>query len=45
MSMGFPRNEYWSRLPFPSPGKLLDPRIEHMSLAFAGSFLTTEPAT
>ena len=26
--VGFPRQEYWSGLPFPSPGDLLDPRIE-----------------
>ena len=25
--MGFPRQEYWSGLPFPSPGDLLNPRI------------------
>ena len=25
LSMGFPRQEYWSRLPFPSPGDLPDP--------------------
>ena len=28
LSMGFSMQEYWSRLPFPSPGDLLDPRIE-----------------
>ena len=27
-SMGFSRQEYWSGLPFPSPGDLPDPRIE-----------------
>ena len=27
-SMGFPRQEYWSRLPFPPPGDLPDPGIE-----------------
>ena len=27
LSMGFPRQEYWSRLPFPSPGDLPDPGI------------------
>ena len=32
LSMGFPRQEYWSRLPFPSPGDLPDPRIEPASL-------------
>ena len=26
--MGFSRQEYWSGLPFPSPGDLPDPRIE-----------------
>ena len=28
---GFPRQEYWSRLPFPSPGDLPDPGIEPRS--------------
>ena len=28
LSMGFPRQEYWSGLPFTSPGDLLDPRIK-----------------
>ena len=32
LSMGLPRQEYWSRLPFPSPGDLLDPGIEPTSL-------------
>ena len=36
LSMGFPRQEYWSRLPFPSPGILPDPRIELQSPAWAG---------
>jgi len=31
--MGFPRQESWSQLPFPSPGDLPDPGIEPMSLA------------
>ena len=31
LSMGFPRQEYWSGLPFPSPGDLLDPGIQPMS--------------
>jgi len=31
--MGFSRQEYWSRLPFPSPGDLLDPGIEPRSPA------------
>ena len=28
LSMGFPRQEYWSGLPFPSPGNLPDPGIK-----------------
>ena len=31
-SMGFSRQEYWSGLPFPTPGGLPDPRIEPVSL-------------
>ena len=31
LSMGFPRQEYWSGLPFPSPGDLPDLRIESAS--------------
>ena len=40
LSMGFPRQEYWSGLPFPLSGDLLDPGIKPMSLtsAFAGGF-------
>ena len=44
LSMGFPRQEYWSGLPFPSPGDLPDPGIEPESLvspALAGGFFTT----
>ena len=33
LPMGFPRQEYWSGLPFPPPGDLPDPGIELMSLA------------
>ena len=33
LSMEFSRQEYWSGLPFPSPGCLPDPRIEHRSPA------------
>ena len=40
--MGFPRQEYWSGLPFPFPGNLSDPVIEPMSAALAGGFATTE---
>ena len=41
--MGFPRQEYWSGLPFPSAGDLPDPGIEPASPALAGGFLTNEP--
>ena len=44
LSMGFPRQEYWSGLPFPSPGDLPNPGIEPTSLrspALAGRFFTT----
>ena len=38
LSVGFPRQEYWSGLPFPSPGGLPDPGIEPTSPALqAGS--------
>ena len=30
LSMRFPRQEYWSGLPFPSPGNLPDPGLEHI---------------
>ena len=33
LSMGFPRQEYWSGLPFPSPGDLPDPGTEPESPA------------
>ena len=38
LSRRFPRHEYWSGLPFPSPGDLLDPGIKPLSLALAGDF-------
>ena len=38
LSMGFSRQEYWSRLQFLSPGDLPNPRIKPMSLALAGRF-------
>ena len=41
LSMGFPRQEYWSGLPFPPPGNLHNPGIEPLSPA--GGFFTTEP--
>ena len=43
LSMGFPRQEYWSGLPFPSPGGLPDLGIEPTSPALAGGFFTTGP--
>ena len=43
LSMGFPRQEYWSGLPFPPPQDLLDPGIEPESLALASGFFITEP--
>ena len=33
LSMEFSRQDYWSRLPFPTPGDLSNPGIEHTSLA------------
>ena len=42
LCMGFPRQEYWSGLPFPSPGDLPDPGIEPSSLALTGEFFITE---
>ena len=41
--MGFPRQEYWSVLPFPSPGDLSDPGMEPVSPVLAGGFFTIEP--
>ena len=41
--MGFPRQEYWSGLPFPSPGDLPSPEIEPVPPALAGGFFTAEP--
>ena len=44
LSMEFSKQEYWSGLPFPTPGDLSDPGIEPMSLespAVAGGFFTT----
>jgi len=41
--MGFPRQEYWNWLPFPSPGDLPNPEIKPTSPVLAGRFFTTEP--
>jgi len=38
--MGFPRQEYWSGLPFSLPGDLSDPGIESVSPALAVGFFT-----
>ena len=40
--MGFLRQEYWSWLPFPSPGDLSYPGTEPVSPVSAGQFFTTE---
>jgi len=40
--MGFPKQEYWRRLPSPPPANLPDPGIQPMSPALAGGFFTTE---
>ena len=41
LSIGFPRQEYWSGLPFPSPGNLPNPGIKPVSPALAGIFPVT----
>ena len=44
LPMEFSRQEYWSWVPFPTPGDLLNPRIKPTSLAspaLAGGFFTT----
>ena len=42
-SMGFSRQEYWSELPFPSPGDLPDPGIKPESLTLQADALLSEP--
>ena len=42
-SIGFSRQEYWSGLPFPSPGDLPDSGIEPRSPALQADALTSEP--
>ena len=39
----FSRQEYWSGLPFPSPGDLPNPGIEHWSPALLADSLPSEP--
>ena len=43
LSMGVPRQEYWSGLPFPSPESLPDLGTEPRSPAVAGRFFITIP--
>ena len=43
LSMGFSRQEYWSGVPFPSPGDLPNPGIEPRSPALQADALTSEP--
>ena len=42
-SIGFSMQEYWSGLPFPSPGDLPDPGIKPGSPALEADALTSEP--
>ena len=42
LSMGISRQEYWSGLPFPSPGDLPDPRIEPGSPTLQADSLPSE---
>ena len=41
--MGFSRQEYWSGLPCPPPGDLLNPGIEFMSPTLQADSLLSEP--
>ena len=43
LSVGFPRQEYWSGLPVPSPGDLPDPEIEPWSSSLQAAILPTDP--
>ena len=43
LSVGSSRQEYWSRLPLPSPGDPPDPGIEPTFPALADGLFTTEP--
>ena len=44
LSIGFPKQEFWSGLPFSSPGYLPDTGIKPTSHALAGELFTTEPS-
>ena len=43
LSMGFPRQEYWSGLSFPSPGDIPNPEIQPLSPALEADS-TSEPS-
>ena len=43
LSVGFSRQEYWSGLPFPTPGDLPDPGIEPRSPTLQADALTSAP--
>ena len=43
LSMGFPRQEYWSGVPFLTPGDFPHPGMKALSPALPGRFFTTEP--
>ena len=43
LSMGFSRQQYWSGLPFPSPGGLPDPGIKPVSPTLTGKYFSAEP--
>ena len=43
LSTGFPSQEYWRGLPFPSPGDLPDPGTEPMSPALQADSITSAP--
>ena len=43
LSIGFPKQKYWSGLLFPSPGNFPNPGVKPTSPALAGRFFTTEP--
>ena len=40
LSVGFPRQDYWSGVPLPTPGHLPNPEIEPTFPALAGRFFT-----
>ena len=43
LSIGFPRQEYWTGLPFPPLWALPDPGVEPKPPTLAGAFFTNEP--